>query len=185
MTTPAPPAPAISPEFFKNRKEAHRWLLANGYKVAQGKFYQDIDDKGFPILNSDKTVSKYQVAVYGKSLETPSTPNPEPLERHGYMHRKEKAEAEIAEMKATRMQREEDENWLHKDDAWAAVAGVMGSLKDCQQRHVHDAMVEITKAAGGDPARAPEVYECVVQIVNRAFNEIAGDSIDIQWEAGE
>lgn len=173
------------PETFKNRQEAHDWLLANGYKVSSGKFYQDIKRKGFPVVNPDKTISKYQVAVYGKNLATDQQPDPSALGRLEYTQQKEKAEAEMAIMKAERMRREEDDLWLQAEQAWSALAGVIGNLRDVIRRHLHDEQVRIVLAGGGDPVRAPEVFELLDQVVNRAFTEVAGQEIDIQWESEE
>jgi hypothetical protein len=169
-------------ETFRSRKEAHEWLIAQGYAVSIGKFYQDIKAKGFPVLNPDKSLSKYQVAVYGKGLETSQQPDPSALSRTESMHRKELAEAEIAEMKAERMRREEDANWLHADTAWSVVAALIGDLREVLRRKLHDAQVDITLASGGDAIRAPEVFERMDQVVSQAFNEVAGEGLDINWE---
>lgn len=177
MTTKTEP----TAEYFKNRKEAHNWLRAEGYKVSQGKFYQDIKANGFPVLNSDGSVSKYQVAVYGRGLEESQAADPSALDRSAYMHRKEKADAELAEMKAERMRREEDKNWLHAEDAWAVVAGLVGTLRDTIRRHLHAGQIEITLAAGGEATRAPEVFEHLETVVNKAFNEVAGQKISINF----
>jgi len=173
-------------EYFKNRKEAHVWLEENGYQISIGKFYQDIAKTGFPALNGDKTVSKYQVAVYAKNLEGDNTPDVSALERSEYAHRKEKADAEMAEMKAEKMKREEDDLWLHADDAWSAVASVIGGLRDGIRRALHDAQVDIVQAAGGEVGRAPEVFEYIDhEVINKAFNEVAKKGIDVQWEGEE
>jgi hypothetical protein len=173
------------PETFKSRKEAHSWLLEQGYSVSIGKFYQDIKEKGFPVLNPDKTVSKYQVAVYGKGLETQQQPDPSALSRSEYTQQKEKAEAEMAMMKAERMRREEDALWLHADKAWSVVAALIGDLRDVIRRQLHDEQVRIVQSAGGDPVRAPEVFEYVDQVVSRAFNQVAGSGMEIKWEGDE
>lgn len=176
---------ATESETFKSRQEAHTWLIDQGYAVSVGKFYQDIKKKGFPVLNADKTVSKYQVAVYGKGLATEQQPDPSALSRSEHAHQKEKAEAEMAVMKAERMRREEDALWLHADQAWSVVAALIGDLRDVIRRQLHDAQVDITLAAGGDPSRAPEVYEHIDGVINKAFNEVAGTSLDIQWQGEE
>ncbi len=168
-------------EYFKNRKEAHNWLIAEGFKISIGKFYGDIEKKGFPVLNTDGTVSKYQVSVYGRSLEDKQASDPSALDRSEFIYRKDKSDAEIAEMKAERMRREEDQNWLHAEDAWAVVAGMVGTLRDTIRRHLHSGQIEITLAAGGDAARAPEVFEHLEGIVNKAFNEVAGRKISIKF----
>lgn len=169
-------------EYFKNRKEAHSWLEENGYKISIGKFYQDIKKLGFPVLNQDGSVSKYQVMVYGKNLEKDQAPDPSALERSEFAHRKEAADAQIAEMKAQRMQREEDAMWLHADQAWSAIASLIGSLRDAIRRELHSDQVGIVQAAGGNIARAPEVFEHIDQVVNSAFNKVAKKGIDVQWE---
>jgi len=173
------------PETFKSRKEAHSWLVEQGYAVSIGKFYQDIKEKGFPVLNQDKSVSKYQVAVYGRDLEGKQAPDPSALSRSEYTQQKEKAEAEMAVMKAERMRREEDELWLHADKAWSVVAALIGELRDVTRRNLHDEQLAIVQASGGDPVRAPEVFEYVDQVVSRAFNQVAGDSLEINWEGDE
>lgn len=172
-------------EYFKNRKEAHNWLVAEGYQVSQGKFYQDISRNGFPALNGDKTVSKYQVMVYAKQLEEQAAPDLSAIERSENLHRKETAEAQIAEMKAERMRREEDANWLHADAAWSTLAALVGNLRDAIRRALHDDQVAIVQAAGGEVLRAPEVYEQIEATVDRAFNQVAGESIEVQWEGEE
>ena len=178
-------AMTVAPETFANRQEAYDWLIAQGYAVSVGKFYQDIKRKGFPALNPDKSVSKYQVAVYGKGLESKQQPDLTALSKTEDTHRKERAEADIAEMKAERMRREEDSYWLHADQAWSVVAALIGSLRDVVRRHLHDAQLEITKAAGGDISLAPEVFEAMDQVIGRAWNEVAGKEIDIAWRENE
>lgn len=177
MTTPT--------ETFKNRKEAHEWLVEQGYAVSVGKFYQDIKQKGFPVLNADKSLSRYQVAMYGKDLSVEQQPDPSALSRSDAAHRKESAEAEIAEMKAERMRREEDQYWLHADQAWSVIAGILGNLRDVVRRHQHDSKEEIVKAAGGDIARAPEVFEAMDQVISKAWNEVAGSELHIEWEVDQ
>lgn len=169
-------------ETFKTRKEAHSWLIAQGYSISQGKFYQDIAQKGFPVLNPDKSVSKYQVAVYGKGLEAQQTPDPSALAKTEYSHQKEKAEAEIAVMRAEKMRREEDELWLHADKAWSVVAALIGELREVIRRDLHDAQLDITTAAGGDINRAPEVFERMDRVIDKSFNRVAGAGLEIRWE---
>lgn len=169
-------------EYFKNRKEAHTWLTENGYKISQGKFYQDCKQNGFPFVNQDGTVSKYQVMEYGLSLKEETVPDLAALKRSENLARKEKAEMVQAEIKAIRLQREEDEFWLHADDAWSALAAIIGNLRDGIRRAVHTDQVAIVLAAGGEVNRAPEVYEHIEQVINGAFNEVAKKGIDVQWE---
>ncbi len=170
-------------EYFANRKEAHDWLQANGFNVSQGKFYTDIKKNGFPVVNPDKTVSKYQVSEYGRSLTADNRPDLSALERSEYLHRKEKAEAEMAEIKAEKMRREQDKDWLHSDDAWSVVATLVVSIRDALRRAAHDSRAELAAVAGGEQTYAPVLYEKIDELViNRAFNEVVGVRLDIEWE---
>ncbi len=179
--------PAIDDDlYFRTRKEAHEWLQVNGFNVSQGKFYGDIKKNGFPVVNADKTVSKYQVSEYGRSLKAERAPNLSALERSEYLHRKEKAEAEMAEIKAEKMRRELSEEWMKKLEGWSAVSTLIISLRDALRRAAHDGKEELAGAAGGELLRAPELYEKIDELViNRAFNEVVGVRLDIEWEVEE
>ena len=168
--------------FFKNRKEAHTWLIDNGYRISIGKFYEDIKNNGFPALNADKTVSKYQVAVYGKGLEEHNTPDLSAMDRSAYLHQKEQAEAEIAQLKAQRMRREEDKYWIHARDAWSALAALIGDLRGAISRELYDSRRRIVEAAGGEMHREGEVFELCDGVVDAAFNRVAKQGITVQWE---
>ena len=61
----------------------------------------------------------------------------------------------------------------------------MGDLRDVIRRHLHDEQLRIVQAAGGDPVRAPEVFECVDQVISQAFNQVAGQGLEIKWEGEE
>lgn len=172
----------IDEEYFKNRKEAHDWLIANNYQVSIGKFYEDIKKKGFPVIKKDKSVSKYQVLVYGQKLQEEQITDPTDLHSSEHSHKKEKADADIAQMKADRMRREEDKLWLHADDAWSALAAVVGKLRDSIRHHINLNSNEIILAAGGDQGRAAEVFETIDEYIDVAFNEVAESEIDVTWE---
>ncbi len=172
-------------EFFKDRKEAHEWLEDNGYKVSQGKFYQDIKKKGFPVLNPDKTVSKFQVLLYGQKLQGGQASDPSALHSSEWAHRKEKADAISAEIKAKKMEREEDELWLHADQAWAAIAALVGSLRQAVRHQSHQISPEVVLAAGGEASRAPEIFELLEAATDKAFNEVAGSKLEISFREGK
>lgn len=138
-------------ERFVNRKQALNWLNAQGYKISQGKFYQDCN-AGFPALNKDGSVSKYQVMQYGQQLDISSRAIAPDTSREDEA-RKAKADADMAEIKAERMRREEDALWLHADMAWAQMAALVGALRDCLRHHFHVNQHEIVHVAGGQRDR--------------------------------
>lgn len=168
-------------EYFSNRKEAHDWLTENGFVISRSKFYEDCK-KGFPAINADKSVSKYQVSVYGSKLKDDRAVDLEAMEKNSYSHRKDKADAELAEMRAERMRREEDDQWLHADTAWSAVAALLGRLRESIRHQLHTESAEMVLAVSGEVARSPELFEMIEGAVDAAYNEIAGDTLDITWE---
>ena len=166
-------APAPEGERFANRKQALNWLQAQGYKISQGKFYQDCA-AGFPSQHRDGSVSRYQVMQYGQQLDVESRGVASVSGgREEHDDRRAKAEADIKEMEATKRRREEDADWLHADAAWMAIAGLLGVLKDSLRHHFHAGQGELIHLAGGDQARGPEVYEGCEELMGRAFNEVS------------
>lgn len=176
--------PVVDDRFFASRKEAWLWLKESGYKVSRGKFYADVEANGFPVVADDGSVSRYQVQVYGENLKAAkqAATTPKSISRSDDLSRKEKAEADMAEMKSERMRREESEYWLPAADAWSVIAGLTDELRRAVRRELHDAQNDLARVAGGDISRAPELYEAADQAVSRAFNAVAGSGLDITWE---
>lgn len=171
---------------FKTRKEAYDWLRSQGCQVSIGKFYQDIKrrENNAPALNADKTLSRYQVELYRYKLGEQAAPpdlTAMAQDRVDYAHAREKAEAEIAQMKAERMRREEDNRWVEQITAWGVLAATLGELRDAIRRCLHDSQADLVSAAGGEPHRAPELYEAADQVIGRAFNQIAAKAVDITF----
>lgn len=166
--------PAPEGERFKNRKQALNWLQSQGYKVSQGKFYQDCE-AGFPAIHKDGTVSRYQAMQYGQQLDVErrsAAPTDAASSREADEARKVKADADKAEMQAEDMRREQDKKWLHQDQAWEALAALVGSLRDALRHQFHSGQSHLIHLAGGDPARGPEVYEGCEELIGRAYNEV-------------
>jgi len=169
-------------ERFKNRKEALIWLKESGYKISQGKFYQDAA-AGYPVVHKDGSVSKFQIMEYGQRLDSVRKESEavQAMARE-YSERKEKADAEIAEMKAEKMRRDENRHWLHAAEAWGQVAALVGTLKDAIRHELFAGARELVLAAGGDQERSQETFEHADQLVARAFNKVAGDSVAVTFE---
>ena len=171
-------------EKFKSRSEALKWLNDNGYKVSTGKFYQDCK-AGKLVVSDDGSISRYQVLMYGLALKETVAVDPEFLDKREYEHRKAKADAEMAEIKAERMRREADRQWLHADDAWAAVAWLVGRLRDAIRHQLHTGQRDVVFACGGDQERSAEAFELLDSLVDKAFNEVAGEKIEIEFMEDE
>lgn len=168
--------PATEGERFANRKQALNWLQAQGYKVSQGKFYQDCE-AGLPALHRDGKVSRYQVMQYGQQLDGATRAVPhfdQSARREDLEIRKLEAEVNEKEQKA----RKEDARWMLREDTWAAVAALLSTLQDGIRHHLHQGQGLLVFTAGGDPAKEPEVFELAVELVGRAFGELAGLKIE-------
>lgn len=178
-------APVPEGERFKNRIQAHNWLQSQGYKISRGKFYNDCE-AGFPAVHKDGTVSRYQVLQYGQQLDVERrsiAPVDLAAQREEAETRKAVADAKKAEIQAEDLQREQDAKWLHRDEAWAQMAALIGSLVDVIRHHNQVGHLHIIHLAGGDPSRAPEVLEALEEIRARAFNEVlAAGKIEAVFE---
>jgi len=166
-------APAPEGERFKNRIQAHNWLQSQGYKISRGKFYNDCE-AGFPAVHKDGSVSRFQVLQYGQQLDVERrsvAPADLAAQREEAETRKAIADAKKAEIQAEDLQREQDAKWLHRDEAWAQLAALIGSLRDTIRHQFHIGSAHIIHLSGGDPTRAPEVYEGMEEILAQAFND--------------
>ena len=160
----------MSDDRFKNRKEALAWLQTKG-QISTGKFYQDCQD-GKLAVAADKTLSKFQVAEYAERVFGFAKPVTPSYERNDKMAELELREQELKVQKMELANRKEDANWLEKEEAWAQMAAVIGTLRDSLRHQLHIGTVALIHAAGGDPARGPEVYESAEELLSRAFNEV-------------
>jgi len=166
-------APAPEGERFKNRIQAHNWLQSQGYKISRGKFYNDCE-AGFPAVHKDGPVSRFQVLQYGQQLDVERrsiAPVDLSAQREEAETRKAVADAKKAEIQAEDLQREQDAKWLHRDEAWAQLAALIGSLRDTIRHQFHVGSAHLIHLSGGDPTRAPEVYEGMEEILAKAFND--------------
>lgn len=164
-------------DIFKNRKEAADWLRDNGYPIGQSKFYNDCP--GIVPVNEDKTVSKFLVLQYAMAEQRKiagggSASIAVAADAAEADLRKKQAEAEIAERKARRMAREEDEEWLHAADAWAMLAGLINQIRASSRHHVFSARREIIDIAKGNQDYADAVYQYIEELLDAAMNEVAG-----------
>ncbi|HAM41692.1 MAG TPA: hypothetical protein DCP69_10240 [Candidatus Omnitrophica bacterium] len=165
-------------QLYKNRAEAYRLFIApQNLPVKQAKFYQDCDR--LKMVGTDKTIELSMLIAYTEDELKVSASTGQSLvdrsrdeERSHHEDRKAKAEADIKEMQAENDRRKMDERWLHRDEAWAALAGLIGTLRDTLRHHFHIGSSQLITLSGGDQQRAPEVYEGTEEILSRAFNEV-------------
>ena len=164
-------------EFFKNRKEAFLWLKEEGYPVGQSKFYEDCP--GVVPMNEDKTVSKFLVMQYGEALrrKTGGGDVSTSIEAAAADLRKKKANATLAEFQAQKLAREEDNLWLHADDAYAMLAGLVAAMRSAVRHQIYSHRRELVEIVRGNPDLADQLYQEVEGLLDDGFNEVAGKEL--------
>jgi len=164
---------------YKNRAEAFRqFVQAQNLPVSQSKFYQDAEL--LHLVGPDgKSIELSSLLAYTREKLKVSPTTGQSLversrmeERELHDDRKAKAEAQLKEIQVQEAQRRLDDKWLHRDEAWGALAGLVGTLCDTLRHHFHIGSVRLIELGGGDPQRGPEVYEGTEEILSRAFNEV-------------
>ena len=174
------------PQVFKNRVEAHRYVESLGVTVAERTFYLDVDKR--QMLQSNKSLLLCDVLAYlrekfdyGAPAKRRDVPAEERLAELDDLELRERR-AKVAKLE--REQRAEDERWILKDQAWGQMAALVGTLRDALRHHFHIGQARLVHLAGADPARGPELYEGIEEIMAKAFNEIvASGRIDVTFEA--
>jgi hypothetical protein len=164
-------------ERFRNRKQALDWLRLQGYKISQGKFYQDCA-AGNPATARDGSLSRYHVVLYGQGLDVERRGEPESA---CYAAEKERLEVEKLRYEVARREmeaRREDGRWMMRDDAWMAIAALLGTLIDSLRHHFHVNQDRLVYLAAGEHGRGPEVYTGCEEIMAAAFNEVSGRRIE-------
>lgn len=180
--------PAPEGERFANRVQALNWLRAQGYKISQGKFYQDCK-AGFPFIHRDGTISRYQTMQYGQQLDVSARSVPQfdqSARREDLEIRKLAAEVEEKELKARR----EDARWMNREDAWAAVAALLSTAMDNLRHELYEGQGLVLHVACGGlkcpqcetiipiPDRGIEVFEATMEMVGKGFADLAGARIE-------
>lgn len=175
MSNPATNKPDTT-ERFKNRQAALQWLQQRG-QVSRSKFYDDCN-AGLITVHPDKTLSKFEVALYAEKLfaatRQPTGSGTLAIQREADEARKIRAEAEIKEMQAEELRREQGRKWLYRDDAVADLAAIIASLQQAFEHRCRIAADAIIQLAGGDLSRSFDVSEAVQELViDAGFNEVA------------
>lgn len=170
-------------EFFKNRKEAFVWLKGEGYPLGQSKFYDDCP--GVIPMNEDKTVSKFLVMQYGEALRRKTGGGGDvstSVEAAEADLRKKIADASTAEYKAQKLAREEDNLWLHADDAYAMLAGLVAAMRSAVRHQMYSHRRELVEIVKGDPDLADQLYQEAEGLLDDGFNEVAGKGLKGKFE---
>lgn len=186
----------IAQQTYKNTQEAYlRFIEPQRLPVKKSKFYDDV--KRLNLAAIDKSIALASLLRYVReelNVDPVSGRSIIEDEQRDLSDRQRKAEVDKAESDARKArvaadeaEREIDEKWIYRDDAWAQIAALVGTLRDSLRHHAHVAAAAVIHSAGGDPSRASEVYEQIeAEIFTRAFNEIErGGRIEVMFESSE
>lgn len=176
------------PQVFKSRIEAFRYLVDKQIPVGQSQFYKDADE--FGLVQFDKTVLLCDLLAYIERKFKRGPVAPAGRDVGAEDRQREIDELEIREKRARvakmeREQRAEDERWMLRDEAYAQMAALVGTLKDALRHHFHLGQSRLLAMAGADHARGPELYEGVEEILAAAFNEVARSRVDVVFAEGD
>ena len=176
----------IKPEdCFRDKKAAFAWYRAEGGALEYSAFAAKVTAvQGRQIARL--AVSEMLRKESRKRSKTPAASLAEFDTAHDEA-RYTKARADREEIRRDEELRELDADWIQKDAAHAQMAAIVGLLRDSLRHHAHRAAAALIHLAGGEPSRAPEVYEGIEEeVFARAFNEIAhAGRVEVMFEGGE
>ena len=163
---------------YKDRAEAFReFIQARSYAVSRAKFYEDC--RRLAMIEADKSVSLASLDAYVRQELKLDAASGQSLVERDLADRRARADTEKAESEARRsrlaverIEREQSDNWIEKEDAWAQLAGIVGELRDALRHQFHLGQGTLIHLAAGDPARGPEVYEGCDELIAKAMNKV-------------
>jgi hypothetical protein len=153
---------------FQHRQAAFNWLKENGHSISKGAFYGHFKDSRIS-LNSDGSVSRLDVKRYAQSLDRSTLATP------GYVVQKEGLEIRkltLAVEKAEKEARKDDDRWLYRDDAYAQMAALLGTLVDSIEHHFLVGINEIVDSVDGNLSLKEQGFMVCEEILGRARNEV-------------
>ena len=171
-------------EKFSNRKKAYLWLIEQGLKISERKFYNDCAS-GCPALGSDKTLSKFEVSQYLISQKKTYRPKKSEFSsiREEADTRKAIADAEKAEIQTGQLQRELDKKWILREDADLETCAWVSLLRDSITNRINQSLPTFIHSVGGYLDRLADGRAVMDQAITDACNDISNSgevNIDIE-----
>lgn len=173
-------------EFFKNRQAALQWLQQRG-QVSRSKFYDDCN-AGLITIQPDKSLSKFEVALYAEKLFTATRQaagsGTLAMQRETDEARKIRAEAEIKEMQAEAARREHDGKWQLRREAEDHEIALFKLLQNIFRQRVYLDHTALLLAAGGRASNSPEFITALMTFVDSTFNQLVSqDEYDVEFDS--
>jgi hypothetical protein len=165
---------------FKSQKDARQYLLDLGYKVSSGKFSQDA--KKFTTGKGD--IHEAELLDYARgNLRKDSDYTDNGAEREKAETRKAIAAADREEMKRDDERRALDKQWIEREAADLQTCAWAAMTRDAIAGRLKKDIPALIYAAGGDPARIPDVSAIIDQAITDGCNDIAGSGdVDVEIE---
>ena len=88
----------------------------------------------------------------------------------------EKLRHEVAKLE--RAARADDARWIQREDHWRLLAGLLTALREMLDYQGQRAAPELCTLAGGDQENAGQLVDRLVEMINEAYNELAGTTIE-------
>ncbi|MFW6284150.1 MAG: hypothetical protein ACOC1H_02035 [Desulfosalsimonas sp.] len=180
-----------TPQVFKNRSAAAKWLWDNGYGVRKSKVYQDVE-KGLLRMEPDGTITIESVRRYidhpeaGISEHLETIQAAEDFDNKEYNRRTAIAKMEKAELEAKKLRFEiekEEGKWLPRADFEMEMAARAAILEQGFRNLVRIRADDWIHIAGGDVHRAAEVKTAINTELDRLMNEFANtDTFQVIFE---
>lgn len=159
---------ANTTELFTSRGAALNWLQSEGYKVSRGTFYTHCKDGTLPV-NADGTLSRHKVSLYAQTKDAATSQVLSlTAEKEQLTVQKLRLEVEQKEREA----RKDDDRWLYRDEAYAQMAALLGTLVDSLNHHFLVGMDELVDTLDGNISLKEQGYELAEEIIGRACNEL-------------
>ncbi len=177
-------ASTTDPNRFKSRAAAAAWLKEQKAPISQRGFY-DACDRGFPAVAADKSLSRFEVSEYLRSLESKQrrAPGGSGTIREDAETRKAVADAAKAEIQAEQMKRQLDKDWISRADADLETCAWAGLTRDYIAHRLSQSLPTLIHTAGGDMTRAPDVQAVIDQAITDGCNDVANSgeiTVDIE-----
>ena len=77
-----------------------------------------------------------------------------------------------------RQDRVDDARWMHIEDHWRLLAGLMVVLRELLDFHVQQVAPELCELAGGNPEAAGQLVDRLGEMIGAAYNGLAGAEIE-------
>ena len=172
-------------EFFKNRQAALQWLQQR-VQVSRSKFYDDCN-AGLITIHPDKTLSKFEVALYAEKLfaatRQAAGSGTLAMQREADEARKIRADADIKEMQAEAVRREHDNKWQLRREAEEHEIALMKLTQNIFRQRVYLDHTALLAAAGGSAANSPEFIIALMGFIDSVFNQLVSqDEYDVEFE---